>query len=158
MVGIRTFALLLGLTAVDLAAAEVVQHRLLVIVSPSQPITDISLADLRRVYLGQLSRWPTRHRIVVVVPSPRSPEGTLFIKRVINMAELDYSQYWIGAVFRGQAAAAPLVAASPAEAKRFVASQPDAIAVIADVVTDSSVRVLTVDGKPASAADYPLAW
>src|ERR1700738_3234172 len=119
MVGIRTFALLLGLTAVDLAAADV-QQRLLVIVSPSQSTTDISLADLRRIYLGQLSRWPTRHRILVVVPTPRSPEGALFIKRFINMAELDYSQHWIGTVFRGPASAAPLVAASPAEAKRFV--------------------------------------
>jgi hypothetical protein len=158
MVSTRTLTLLLALTAVDLAAAEVAQKKLLVIVSPSQSITDISLADLRRIYLGQLSRWPTRHRIVVVLPSPRSPEGELFIKHVIRMAELDYAQYWIGAVFRGQAAAAPLVASTAAEARRFVASQPDAIAVIADVPIDSSVRVLTVDGKPASAADYPLEW
>lgn len=151
--------LLIVLVSADLAAAEASRERLLVIVSPAQTITDISVADLRRIYLGQVSRWPNRQRIVMLIPSPRSPEGQTFIKRVIRMAELDYAQYWIGAVFRGEAAAAPLVAASAAEANRFVASHTDAIAVVGEITLDArSVRLLTVEGKSPEAADYPLAW
>jgi hypothetical protein len=156
---IRLTILLLVVVSCELAAAEAPRRRLIIIVSPSQTITDISVADLRRIYLGQITRWPNRHRIVTVILSTRSYEGQLFLKRVIQMADLDYAQHWIGEVFRGHAAAAPLVAASDVEARRFVALQPDAIAVIGDTTSmDPSVRILTVDGKSADAADYPLAW
>jgi ABC-type phosphate transport system substrate-binding protein len=155
MSGIRVATLLIALAAADAAAAE---KRLLVIVSPTQTITDISLADLRRIYLGQISRWPSRHRIILILPSPSSSEGQLFLKHVIRMADLDYAQYWIGAVFRGQAAAGPMVASSAAEAKRFVASQPNAIAVIGEMAMDNSVRVLTIGAKAPGAPDYPLSW
>jgi hypothetical protein len=138
--------------------AQTAPQRLVVIVSPTQTINNITLADLRAIYLGDITRWPTRHRVLPVLLTPDSAEGQLFLKRVIGMAELDYGQHWIGMVFRGQAASAPLVAPSSEAAKRFVASHADAIAVIAATSIDKTVRVLSVDGKSPDASDYPLAF
>ena len=80
------------------------------------------------------------------------------MRRFMRMAELDYAQLWIGVVFRGQAASAPLVAASTEQAARFVATHPDAIAIVGDIPADKSVRLLSVDGKTPDAGDYPLRW
>lgn len=142
----------------DASVAQTARQRLVVIVSPEQTFTDISFADLRAIYLGDITRWPTRHRIVPVVLTPQSSEGQLFIKRVVGMAELDYGQHWIGMVFRGEVASAPLVAPSSEAAKRFVASHANAIAVIAPAPIDKTVRLLSVDGKLPDASDYPLAF
>jgi ABC-type phosphate transport system substrate-binding protein len=150
-----SFALLLWC---EMSIGQTARPRLVVIVSPAQTITDITLADLRAIYLGEITRWPTRHRIVPVVLTPQSVEGQQFIRRVVGMAELDYGQHWIGMVFRGQAASAPLVAPSSEAAKRFVASHPDAIAVIGAIPIDKTVRTLSVDGKTPDASDYPLAF
>jgi ABC-type phosphate transport system substrate-binding protein len=132
--------------------------RLVVIVSPSQSVTNISSTDLRAIYLGQTTRWPTRRRILPVIITPRSIEGQTFVRRVIHMAEVDYAQYWIGIVFRGQAASAPLVASSTEEASRFVAAHAEAIGVVGNIPAEKNVRILTVDGKSVEATDYPLRW
>ena len=150
-----SFALILWC---DVAAAQTARQRLVVIVSSAQTITDLTLVDLRAIYLGEITRWPTRHRIVPVVLTPQSNEGQLFIKRVVGMAELDYGQHWIGMIFRGQAASAPLVAPSSEEAKNFVAAHVDAIAVIAPTPIDKTVRVLSIDGKMPDAPGYALAF
>jgi hypothetical protein len=132
--------------------------RLIVIVSASQKLTDISSTDLRAIYLGNLTRWPNRHAILPIIPSTKTRAGEAFIRRLIRMAELDYAQHWIGMVFRGQSASAPLVPDSTEQAARFVGTHPDAIAIVAEIPTDRNVRVLSVDGKPPDAVDYPLRW
>ena len=132
--------------------------RLVVIVSSSQRITDISSADLRAIYLGHLTRWPAHQPIVPVMMPPGTAAGRAFIRHLIGMADLDYEQHWIGMVFRGQAASLPLIATSTEEATRFVRTHSDAIAILAEIPTETNVRVLTVDGKSRDAPDYALHW
>jgi len=134
------------------------EQRLFVIVSASQTLTDVSTTDLRGIYLGQVTRWPSRHAMMPVIPSTKTRSGEAFMRRLMRMAELDYVQHWIGVVFRGQAASAPLVAGSAEQAARFVAAHPDAIAIVGEVPAEKNVRVLTVDGKLPDAVDYPLRW
>jgi hypothetical protein len=152
-------AIVTALLFVRLAAAEEPSSmRLVAIVAPTSTIADISAGDLRRTYLGSLTRWPNGHRIIAVVLPSHTREQRGFLKHLVQMTDIDYAQHWIGEVFRGRASAPPHVAASPAEAVRFVATHPDAIAVVAPDAVDGSVRVLSVDGKSADASDYPLAW
>jgi hypothetical protein len=132
--------------------------RLVVIVSASRPTADISSNDLRAIYLGQITRWPNRRAILPVMIPLESPAGRMFLRRVIGMADVDFAQHWIGVVFRGQTASPPLVAGAGEQAARFVAAHPEAIAVLASIPADKNVRVLTVDGKPPEAVDYPLRW
>ncbi len=144
-----------------LAWMEVVRAdsvRLVVIVSASQPLTDISTADIRSIYLGRITRWPNHRAIVPIVMRLDVPGGKMFLRHVIGMGDVDYAQHWIGMVFRGQTASAPLVAGSTEQAARFVAAHPEAIAVVTDIPADKNVRVLTVDGKSPEASGYPLLW
>jgi len=147
-----------GLAAAQPVAPKGTKKRLGVIVPAASTITTLSTGDLRRTYLGTITRWPNGQRIILVVLRSESAEQRAFLKRVVQMTDIDYSQHWIGEVFRGRASAPPHVAASPADAIRFVAGHPNAIAVIAADAADASVRLLDIDGKSVLDEDYPLMW
>jgi hypothetical protein len=154
-------AFLVALLFARLSEAGADERRLAVIVSPTSTLTNISAGDLRRTYLGSITRWPSGHRIVPVVMGPESWEQRTFLKRIVQMTDIDYAQHWIGEVFRGRASRPPHVAASAADAVRFVAGHPHAIAIIdaaalGSMRTDGSVRALTVDGKAAGESGDPL--
>lgn len=149
-------ALFAALLVARLSAAEADERRLAVIVSPSSTLTTISAGDLRRTYLGGITRWPSGHRIVPVVLGGETWEQRTLLRRIVQMTDIDYAQHWIGEVFRGRASRPPHVAASAADALRFVARHPHAIAIIDAASVDASVRVLTVDGKAAGESGYAL--
>ena len=132
--------------------------RLIAIVSTSQRPTDLSSADLRSIYLGQITRWPDHRPILPILLPLESAAGKSFLERVIGMADLDYAQHWIGMVFRGRASSPPLVAQSTDDAARFVATHPAAIALVASYPTVKNVRVLNIDGKSPDDIGYPLRW
>ncbi len=151
--------------------------RLVVIVSDSNTVTNLSTGDLRRIYLGEMTRWPDGHRIVPVMLPPRSPESDMFLKRVLRTSAIDFAQAWIGAVFRGQVAAPPVVVATSSEAFRFVSTHAEAVAVIRDEMSPSGVqppstgdvnpprsdprtpvRHLNIDGRAPGTTGYSLSW
>lgn len=144
--------------AADPAASKSPKLRLVVIVSPASAVTNISTGDLRRSYLGSITRWPNGQRITLVVLRAETEAQRTFLKRVVQMTDIDYSQHWLGEVFRGRASGPPHVAASAAEAVRFVAGHPNAIGFVSMEAVDASVSLLSVDGKGAETEDYPLAW
>jgi ABC-type phosphate transport system substrate-binding protein len=133
--------------------------RLVVIVPASQTLTDFSVADLRRIYRGEITRWPDGRRIIPVMLAPRSREADLFLKRVVLMSAIDFAQQWIGAVFRGRAPAPPVVLTTPADVMRFVSTHPDAITFLGDDVdVTPAVHIATIDHKSPDSIDYPLKW
>ncbi len=167
--------LLMILAAAPADTAE--RLRLIVVVSDSNGVTDLSIGDLRRVYLGEMTRWPDGHRIVPVMLPPRSPESDVFLKRVVRMSAIDFAQAWIGVVFRGVAAAPPVVVATSADALRFVATHTEAIAVIRQELSSTgvpptstgvvnatrfdahiAVHVINIDGRAPGVPHYGLAW
>ncbi len=155
----KTTLLLLVLlaTAAVLPAQE--PARLFVVVPESQSIAGLSLGDLRRIYIGDMTRWPDGRRIVPVMLRPRSPQSELFLDRVLRMSPIDFAQQWIGAVFRGRVSAPPVVVATRDEAVRFVEAHAESVAVIGeghDVLT--TVRILPIEGSLPSSEKYPLAW
>src|SRR6476469_9254508 len=151
--------------------------RLVVAVSASQSVGNLSSADLRRIYVGDMTRWPDGHRILPVMPPARSQESEVFLKHVVRMSPIDFAQQWIGVVFRGRAPAPPKVVATANEALDFVAAHPDAIAIVpfdaspgalrSTPTGDSSqtrsdrhagVRIINIDGRPPRSTEYPLNW
>lgn len=127
------------------------------VVSAKNPVRDVSAGDLRRIFLGEITRWRNGHRIILFVRPMDTPEGRLFLDHLVRMSDIDYSQWWLGAVFGGRAANAPRVIPSAEEMVRAVAATPDAIGFVgAPVVPDPGVIVLTVDGKAPADPRYAL--
>lgn len=170
-------ALLLIAASASPADCATVPLRLVVAVSASQSVTNLSSADLRRIYIGDMTRWPDGHRIVPVMLPTRSREWEVFLKRVVRMSAIDFAQDWISVVFRGRAPAPPVVVTTAADALDFVAAHAGAIAVVPDEVSPAVVRstpsgggtparadrhsgvhVINIDGRSPRAPEYPLNW
>jgi ABC-type phosphate transport system substrate-binding protein len=145
--------LAVGATASDWRSRETV----LFIVSSRRDVRDLSSADLRRIFLGQISRWKDGRRIILFLRPADSPEGRPFLDRVVQMSDIDYSQHWIGAVFRGEAARAPRVIGSRELMIKLVGENDDAIGFVwSATVATNSIIVLTIDGKVPSDPAYPI--
>ncbi len=157
-VAIVAACLTVRLAVADDGAAAPVRVRLVAIVSTRSAITTITTGDLRRTFLGGITRWPDGHRTLPVVLRSDTVAQKTFLRRVVQMTDIDYAQHWIGEVFQGRASAPPRVARSAVEALRFVAGHPDAIGIIDADAMDGSVRALTINGRATDAVDYPLAW
>jgi ABC-type phosphate transport system substrate-binding protein len=139
-------------------AAETFPQRVSFLVSAKNPIRDVSAGDLRRIFLGEISRWSNGHHIVLFVRPAETPEGHIFLDRLIRMSDIDYSQWWLGAVFRGRAAAAPRVMNSSEAMEKAVAANPDAIGflLMTPAAVEPSLVVLTIDRKSPSDLEYPV--
>jgi ABC-type phosphate transport system substrate-binding protein len=149
-------AFLLLATAAD--AAEPPPANVSFLVSARNTMRDISAGDLRRIFLGEISRWANGHRIIVFVRSSETPEGRLFLDRLVRMSDIDYSQWWLGAVFRGRSANSPRVLASDDAMVKAVAATPDAIGFVAapPAAPESGVAILTINGRTPSDPAYPI--
>jgi hypothetical protein len=129
---------------------------LAVISHPELPIDDISLTDLKRVFLGDRQFWPGGVPVTLLVPAPRSPERALLLQRVYDKTETQYQHYWIAKVFRAEVASAPKSIPSAAVAAELVRSIEGAIAVVDAAAVPRGVRVIRVDGKGSADSGYPL--
>lgn len=117
---------------------------------------NLSEGDLRRIFLGEISRWPNGHRIILYVRPFDSAAGRLFLDRLIRMSDIDYAQWWLGAVFRGRAAAAPRVMTSPDAMSKAVAANADAIGFDSSSSLDSDLAIVMIDGRTPNDPGYPI--
>jgi phosphate transport system substrate-binding protein len=127
-----------------------------VIVHPSTTEDDLTLEDLRRVFLGQQQFWPGGRRVVLFVQPAGTVSGDVVLEHVYRMSESEYKRYWIARTFRDEVAAGPKIVSSTAMARRLTASVPGAIAVIPVEAVDGTVKVLSIDRRFPGAGDYPL--
>jgi hypothetical protein len=153
-------AMIIALAAIPAAFADergATTHRLVVITGRNETTNDLALDDFRRIYLGRIHRLGGR-RIMPVILRDSEPAEQYFLRHIAGMAEIDFAQVWIGAVFRGEVSAPPRVARSPAEACQFVAAHAHSIAFIDAVDLNDSVKTISIDGRAYTAPDYPLKW
>lgn len=157
-----------GVAAAVLAVATLVlmparafsgKNDIALIVHKSNPMSDISSAELRRVFLGDETRWSNNDRITILLLPPGSEERQMFLRNVLRMSDDDFVRHWISRVFQGEASAGPKTASSSASMARLVAGLPAAVGVIgaADIPTgDNGLKVLRIDGKSPGDDGYRL--
>lgn len=127
-----------------------------IVVNPHSTVTDLSFAELRRIFLGQQQFWPDRTKITLLVRAPVAPERAVVLDQIYRMDEDQFRQYWIGKMFRAEVAGGPKIVYSSDMAINLVDNVPGSITfVLASAVTQSS-KVLRIDGKLPSDPGYPL--
>ena len=154
-------AALLALATLAMLPARAVSGKndIALIVHKSNPMNNISSAELRRIFLGDETRWSTNDRITILLLPPGTEERQQFLRSLLRMSDDDFVRHWISRVFQGQASAGPKTASSAASMARLVAGLPAAVGVIgsADVpVGDSGLKVLRIDGKAPGQDGYRL--
>jgi len=153
----RIFALsCLGLVLVQPLWAQRHDVDIAVVVHPDAPVSNLSLSDVRKVFLGDRQYWSTNIPVVLLIRAPVARERDVVLKVIYQMSESQFKQYWIAKIFRAESATAPKVVYSNDMANQLVTAIPGAIAFIDSKEVKPGSKVLRVDGRLPGEAGYPL--
>jgi ABC-type phosphate transport system substrate-binding protein len=132
---------------------------IVVVVNNANPITSLSMGDLRKLFLADRSRWDTGKSVAPVMVAPGAPERMAFLKAVCGMNDADFKKYFVQAAFEGKDVTPPKEVSSAHDVKSVVAGSPGAIGFVraADFSeSDSGIKAVKVEGAAASDAGYKL--
>jgi phosphate transport system substrate-binding protein len=132
------------------------KESLAIIVNRENPIENLSMADLRTVFLGGRSHWANGRRITLVMMEPGQPERDTLLRDVCRMSESDLRRRYLQGLLTGEVLVSPKTLASPVGVRKFVFNVPGAIGYLRPEDVDDSVKVVRIDGHLPGDADYPL--
>lgn len=127
-----------------------------IVVHKDLPVENLSLEELRSIFLADRQFWEDRTRITLLVRAPQSDERSFVLERIYQMSEAQFRQYWIAKMFRAEVPRGPKIVLSTGMTLDLVVAIPGSISFTrADAVTDD-VKVIRVDGLLPSDDGYPL--
>jgi ABC-type phosphate transport system substrate-binding protein len=127
-----------------------------VVVNPDTPVSDLSLEEVRKIFLGDRQYWSAKLPVVLLIRAPVSREREVALQVVYQMDEVRFKRYWIAKIFRAESATAPKVVYSNDMANELTAALPGAITFIDARDVHPGLKVVRVDGHLPSESDYPL--
>ena len=127
-----------------------------VVVNPGVPVNDLSFAEMRKVLLGDRQFWSPNLKVTLLIRAPVARERDAVLKTIYQMTEAQFRQYWIGKVFRAEAAGGPKIIYSNEEATQLATSMPGSIAFIDAAQVPKGLKTLKIDGKLPGEAGYRL--
>jgi ABC-type phosphate transport system substrate-binding protein len=151
--------LLLSLMCVcclEAAAAQSHDVDIAVVVHPDTPVNNLTLAEVRKVFLGERQYWSANSPVVLLIRAPVARERNVVLKVMYQMSESQFKQYWIAKIFRAESASAPKVVYSNDMANELVTAIPGAIAFIDTREVRPGAKVIRVDGRLPGEVGYPL--
>ena len=152
----RRFLLAFVLLAVPAAAAVEDVIDVAIVVKPEVPVDNLSMADVRKVFMGERQYWNSGMRVTLLVRAPVARERSIVLDKLYEMTEAQYRQYWISKVFRADAATGPKIVYTNDMAVELVKAIPGAVAFVDAKKVPAGLKVLKVDGKLPGEKGYPL--
>jgi ABC-type phosphate transport system substrate-binding protein len=149
---ILLLAVSIGLACVPVASA---QQDVAIAVNSSNPIVNLTLADLRKIFAGEKRSWPRNIPVKLIVRAPGSHER-LVLLHLLNKSESEYKQYWIAQVLRGEADAEPATVPSVGMQREAMKVFPGAITLVDFVDVKPEMKVVKVDGHLPGEPGYTL--
>ena len=127
-----------------------------VVVHPDTPVTDLSLSEVRKVFLGERQYWNSKLPVVLIIRAPVARERDVVLKVIYQMSEAQFKQYWVAKIFRAESASPPKIVYSNDMQYELVSAMPGAIAFIDARNVRPGLKVLRVDGHLPGDPEYPL--
>jgi len=132
------------------------KESLVIIVNRENPIENLSMADLRTIFLGERSHWPNGRRITLVMMDPGQPERDTLVRDVCRMSESDLRRRYLQGLLTGEVLVSPKTLATPVGVRKFVFNVPGAVGYVRLEDVDDSVKVIRIDGHLPGDSEYPL--
>jgi phosphate transport system substrate-binding protein len=129
---------------------------LAIIVNKTNPVDNLSLNDLRKIFTSEQETWSNGRKIQVVMREPGQAERDLILRLVCKMNENDYSRSAVQSSFNGDSATPPKLFPTSAGVRRFVSNLPGAIGYMAAKEQDDSVKIIKVEGLLPDQPGYKL--
>jgi len=111
------------------------------VVSAKSPIAGLNASQVADIFLGKTNRFPDGTLAVPVDLPEESPAREKFYAEYAGKSPAQVKAHWSKIIFTGRGQP-PKQLGSGAEAKKFVAENPNAIAYIDSKLVDNSLRVL----------------
>ena len=127
-----------------------------IVVHPDTGVSDLTMQELRAIFLAEQQYWPDKSRIVLLVRAPAAYERTFVLSRIYQMSEAEFRRYWIAKMFRAEVPSGPRVVFSTNMALGLVTAIPGSIAFMLASDVGPDVKVLRIDGKLPDENGYPL--
>src|SRR5258707_945752 len=111
LLSLMTLSLIAGAVVGDYspAATPPPTGDLAIVVHPDVPVQDLSLAEVRKIFMGDRQYWTPNLRITLLIRAPVSRERDVVLKTLYHMTEAEFRRYWISKVFRAEATSGPKV-------------------------------------------------
>lgn len=138
------------------AAQASADQNLAIIVNQTNTIDDITLKELRTVFLGERSHWPNGRRITLVMMDPGVPERKAVLRDICRMNETEFSRHFLQGLFTGEVFVSPKTLSSPTGVRKFVFNVPGAIGYVRSSDVDGTVKVIRINGHGVDDPEYPL--
>ena len=143
-------------TAMGFAASPAAEESVAVIVNQSNPVENLSAAELRKILLGERSHWPNGRRITLVMLAAGQPERKAVLRDIYHMNESEFNNHFIQGLFTGEVFVSPKALANAAEVRKFVFNVPGAIGYLKASDADASVKVVRIDGHLPEDKEYSI--
>jgi ABC-type phosphate transport system substrate-binding protein len=118
---------------------------LAIVVNRSNTVDNLTMSELRRVFLGGRSHWPNGRRITLVMREPGELERKTILRDVCQMNETELKNHFLHGLFTGEILVSPKILATPVGVRKFVFNVPGAIGYLRISDLDASVKVLRID-------------
>jgi ABC-type phosphate transport system substrate-binding protein len=122
------------------------------IVNAENPQTEFSIGDLRRMLLGEVTRWSDGRKITMAMREPGSAERDAVLQLICRMNEADFTRYLLHAAYRGESQAALKQLDTSTGVRRFVFNVPGAIGYVRADEVDQTVKVIRIVGTVKESA------
>jgi ABC-type phosphate transport system substrate-binding protein len=146
--------------SVSVCAVRAAGDPIVVIVNGSNPVDNLSMGELRKLFLSDRSQWDTGRAVAPVMLAAGAPERVSFLKVVYGMNNADFDRFFLQATFTGKSVTPPKEVGSVRDVKRIVGNTPGAISFVrsSDLHTesDSVIKAVRIDGVAATDSAYKI--
>ncbi len=129
---------------------------LAIIVNKANPVTNLSYAELRQIFLAERGYWGQGRKTVLTMREPGQPERSAVLRQVYRMNESDYNRHFLQLNYAGDSQATPKQLATAEKVRKFVFNVPGAIGYVRASELDDTVKLLRIDGLAPGDAGYKL--
>ncbi len=143
---IITISLLLLVTGPALADLTVIVH-------VDNDLDDLPLRDLKRIFLGKLTVFPSGENVVLTGVESACEQ---FCRDALDISTQQFRRYWIKTMFSGCRVAPPHLHSEIEEVLEFLEDAPGTIAFIDSEFESELVKRISIDGVHSGEAGYPL--
>jgi hypothetical protein len=144
---------LAGIAGLSSAVAQT--RSVAVVVNDKNPVTNVTIQDLRKLFAGQKHFWTGGLPVTIFVRAPGANERVVMLK-LLGMSESEYKQYWTAQVFRGEVMADPVALFSNGMQKEALAAFPGGVALVDSEDVKHGMKVVKVDGHLPGETAYPF--
>ncbi len=116
----------------------------LMIAHPEFPYLKTNAAELRRIYLGEMTEWKGHYKVVPVNQKKGQDERQGFFYKILKMTEKEYTRHW-QQMEKEQRIKPPAEFANCAEVVAYIKKNKHAIGYINAACPHEGVKVLFVN-------------